>query len=75
MEAGMSLQEAGRRARRIFGGLDQIKQECRDARGISLLEMLLQDARYALRMLRFPYLLSLVFHALQAQRTMKRVRG
>ena len=52
MEAGMSLQEAERRARLTFGGLDQIKQECRDARGISLLEMLLQDARYALRMLR-----------------------
>ena len=52
MEAGISLQEAERRARLTFGGLDQIKQECRDARGISLLEMLLQDARYALRMLR-----------------------
>lgn len=49
---GMSREEAERRVRIIFGGLDQIKEECRDARGISLIEVVLQDTRYALRTLR-----------------------
>lgn len=49
--AGMSRQEAERQARLVFGGLDQIKEECRDARGISLIEIVLQDTRYALRTL------------------------
>ena len=49
---GMSREEAERRVRIIFGGLDQIKEECRDARGISLVEVVLQDTRYALRTLR-----------------------
>ena len=36
---GVTLQEAGRRARLEFGGLDRTKEECRDARaaaGLSL---------------------------------------
>src|SRR5208283_5263096 len=40
------------RARREFGGLERAKEECRDARGITFLESLLQDIRYALRTLR-----------------------
>ena len=47
----MSRQEAERQPRLVFGGLDQIKEECRDARGISLIEIVLQDTRYALRTL------------------------
>ena len=55
MAAGMSHEEAERRTRLAFGGFDQIKQECRDARGISFIEIVLQDTRYALRTLRkFP---------------------
>jgi len=50
--AGMSRDEALRRARIAFGGVDRVKDDSRDARGISWLEILLQDARYALRGLR-----------------------
>jgi predicted permease len=51
-QAGMTWEEAARRARLEFGGLDQVKEECRDARGVSFLETLLQDVRFGLRMLR-----------------------
>ena len=40
VQAGMSLAEARRRARLEFGGPDQIKEECREARGTHLLETL-----------------------------------
>ena len=33
-------------------GFDQAKEECRDARGVSLFESVLQDLRYAARALR-----------------------
>jgi predicted permease len=49
--SGLPRQEALRRARLEFGGYEQLKEECRDARGVSLLETILQDVRYALRML------------------------
>src|SRR5580704_15434684 len=48
----MSREEALRRARLEFGGYEQLKEECRDARGVSLIETILQDVRYALRVLR-----------------------
>ncbi len=51
LNSGMTPAEARRQARLKFGGLDQVKEECRDARGISLLGQLLQDARFAVRML------------------------
>jgi putative ABC transport system permease protein len=50
--SGLARDEALRRARLWFGGMDQVKEECRDARGVQLMETLLQDVRYALRMLR-----------------------
>jgi ABC-type antimicrobial peptide transport system permease subunit len=49
--AGSSEQEARRRAQLEFGGLEQIKQDCREARRTSLVETLMQDARYGARML------------------------
>jgi predicted permease len=52
VRAGMTREEARRRARLEFGGEEQIKEECRDARGIHLLETVAQDVRYGLRMLR-----------------------
>ena len=52
IRAGDAPEEARRRARLDFGGLDQVKEECRDARGVSLLENLAQDTRFAARMLR-----------------------
>ena len=48
---GLSGDEAARRARILIGGIDQVKEACRDARGVRLIEILMQDLRYALRML------------------------
>ena len=50
--AGLSEDEARRRARQEFGGLEQIKEDCRDARGTIWLESTLQDLRYTTRTLR-----------------------
>lgn len=50
--AGVPADEAQRRAKLLFGGTEQIKEECREARGIHLLETLAQDVRYGLRILR-----------------------
>ena len=51
VRAGMSPGEARRRARLEFGGLDQIKELCRDARGTRWIEDLGRDLRYAFRRL------------------------
>ena len=52
VRTGLDRTEANRRARLTFGGIEQVKEECRDARGVVFLETLLQDARFALRMMR-----------------------
>ncbi len=49
---GRSPQDARRQARIALGGPDQIKEQCRDARGTRWLEDLFQDVRYALRTFR-----------------------
>src|SRR6185295_4727498 len=49
VEAGIPREEAERRARLSFGGLDRIKDDSRDARGLSLIDVLTQDLRYAAR--------------------------
>jgi hypothetical protein len=54
LAAGLTREEATRRARLEFGGLDQVKEECRDARGTHFIETFLQDIYYGLRMLRKP---------------------
>jgi predicted permease len=41
-----------RQARVRFGSVDRAAEECRDVRGISRIEMLAKDARFAARMLR-----------------------
>ncbi|HYW69521.1 MAG TPA: ABC transporter permease [Pyrinomonadaceae bacterium] len=48
---GMSPEEARAAALREFGGMEQAKEQCRDARGVSLIEELWQDLRYGVRML------------------------
>jgi ABC-type antimicrobial peptide transport system permease subunit len=48
---GLDPEEARRRARLALGGPEQVKEQCRDARGIRWLEDLLQDLRYGMRML------------------------
>src|SRR5215813_14253926 len=52
VRSGMPREEAVRRARLTFGGADQVKEECREARGVHLVETFLQDLRYSLRTLR-----------------------
>ncbi len=50
--SGFARPEALRRARLAFGGTEQVKEECRQARGVSGLETTLQDLRYAARGMR-----------------------
>ena len=52
VRTGVPRQEATRRARLEFGGIDRAKEECREARGANIMETLLQDLRYGARMLR-----------------------
>src|SRR4029077_10830537 len=52
VRSGLSPHEALRRARLALGGLDQIKEEVRDTRGVSFLDQTLQDVRFSFRMLR-----------------------
>ena len=49
VRAGLSAREARRRARLEFGGLDQVKELCRDVRRTRWLEDLGRDLRYAVR--------------------------
>ncbi len=50
--SGLTRAEATRRARLDFGGADQIKEECRESRGVHSIETLVQDIGYAVRVLR-----------------------
>jgi putative ABC transport system permease protein len=48
---GVAPEEARRRAWLEFGGLDQVKEECRDVGRARFIETLIQDLRYGVRML------------------------
>lgn len=50
--AGMTGAEARRSARIKFGGVEQVREECRDVRGLNFLENLARDIRYSARVLR-----------------------
>ena len=52
LAAGMSPQEARRAARLDFGGVEQVKERCRDTRRVRPFEDLISDLRFAGRMLR-----------------------
>ena len=52
VSAGVPRDEAWRRARLAIGGVEQVKEECREARGVAVLESTVQDLRYGLRQLR-----------------------
>ena len=52
VRAGLTRDDALRRTRLEFGGLGQVKEDCRESRGTSFLETTVQDIRYALRQLR-----------------------
>jgi predicted permease len=47
--AGMSRETAAREARKRFGNLYSVREECRDVRGASLGDALVQDVRYGAR--------------------------
>ena len=49
---GLPLEEARRAALLSFGGVESVKEACRDARGVRLVEDLMQDVAYGLRSLR-----------------------
>jgi predicted permease len=49
--AGMSAEDARYAALRKFGGVEQVKENCRDTWGARFIETLLQDIRFGLRML------------------------
>ena len=50
--AGATTQEANRLARQGLGGPEQVKEQCRDARGTRLWDATIQNVRQALRQLR-----------------------
>jgi predicted permease len=50
--AGMSPEEARRTALVNLGGLEQVKEQYRDRRGLPALEDVIKDIRFALRMMR-----------------------
>src|SRR6266478_4575317 len=50
--SGLDRAEAVRQARLKVGGLQQLKEECREARGTFTLETVIRDLGYALRMWR-----------------------
>jgi predicted permease len=51
VRSGMTEEEAKRRARLAFGGHEQVKEDCREARGTAFIELTLQDTKYAFRQL------------------------
>src|ERR1044071_5576672 len=52
IKRGLSAKEARNQALRRFGGVEQVKEECRDARGGRLIESVVQDVRYGARVMR-----------------------
>lgn len=52
VRSGIPESEASRLTRLEFGGIEQIKEDCRRSRGTLWLESIAQDVRYGLRQLR-----------------------
>jgi predicted permease len=50
--SGLEAGEARRRALIRFGGVERVREECRDAQGLGVLTATVQDARYAARQFR-----------------------
>ena len=49
---GMARPDAERRARMEFGTVDAVKDDCRESRGLRVVDEIRQDLRYALRVMR-----------------------
>jgi macrolide transport system ATP-binding/permease protein len=60
LQQGLPLDEARRQAKLSFGELEQIKERCRDARGVFLLETMRQDLIHAVRLLKKDPVFSIV---------------
>jgi hypothetical protein len=50
LEAGMEPEEARYAALRSFGGMEQVKEVCRELRGVEWIETFFQDVRFGLRL-------------------------
>jgi len=50
--SGLTREQAERRARIEFGGYEHFKEECRESLGVHLVETLIQDLRFSVRVLR-----------------------
>jgi putative ABC transport system permease protein len=57
---GMTPKDARNAALKAFGGVDQSKEECRDARGVGPLENTLRDITYSVRVLLKSYAFTIV---------------
>ena len=51
LRSGLPVDEARRRALIALGGMEQVRQQTRDSRGVRMIEQMLQDLRYGLRSL------------------------
>lgn len=49
---GLSEQQARREAALAFGGIESVKEDCRQARGTAFIESIWSDLRYGLRLMR-----------------------
>src|SRR5919112_5404740 len=52
VRGGMTQEEARRAALRAFGGVEQARELCREARGVRMIQDAWQDLRYGVRTLR-----------------------
>jgi predicted permease len=52
VRGGVPRQEAMRQARIAFGGIERVKEQGREARGMRLVDTAIQDLRYGLRVMR-----------------------
>lgn len=57
---GMTREDARYAALRSFGGVDQSKEECRSARGVGLIDNVVRDVSYSLRVLLKNYAFTIV---------------
>jgi predicted permease len=60
VKSGMTPEDARYAALKSFDRVDQSKEECRDARGVGLIENILRDVSYSLRVLTKNYAFTIV---------------
>ena len=60
IENGMTPEDARYAALRAFGGVDQSKEECRSARGVGLIDNIVRDITFSMRVLLKNYAFTIV---------------